>query len=216
MAYFRFLPDIQYISPFESRQSNDEYVLAKNLFKRIKISDDGSGAAFLFNKYVIEEGERPDTVSAKVYGNSNYDWLVIVAAGIINQRDEWPLSSQELYEFALNKYGNDLTAIKHYRTTEVKDSNGRLILPAGQVVDQNFTIPNPDNPLSTLNPVEGLTNYEYEYELNDAKKEIDLIRPEYRVKIVTELAELFQYKPDSSQYIDSFLKRSDNIRKKSP
>jgi hypothetical protein len=216
MAYFRFLPDIQYISPFESRQSNDEYVLAKNLFKRIKISDDGSGAAFLFNKYVIEEGERPDTVSAKVYGNSNYDWLVIVAAGIINQRDEWPLSSQELYEFSLNKYGNDLTAIKHYRTTEVKDSNGRLILPAGQVVDQNFTISNPDNPLSTLNPVEGLTNYEYEYELNNEKRTINMIKPEYRLQIVTELANLFQYQPDTSQYVDAFLKKVDNIRKKSP
>jgi hypothetical protein len=216
MAYFKFLPDIQYISPFESRQSNDEYVLAKNLFKRIKISDDGSGAAFLFNKYVIQEGERPDTVSAKVYGNSNYDWLVIVAAGIINQRDEWPLSSQELYEFSLNKYGNDLTAIKHYRTTEVKDSNGRLILPAGQVVDQNFTISNPDNPLSTLNPVEGLTNYEYEYELNSEKRTINMIKPEYRLQIVTELASLFQYQPDTSQYVDAFLKKVDNIRKKSP
>ena len=216
MAYFRFLPDIQYISPFESRQSNDEYVLAKNLFKRIKISDDGSGAAFLFNKYVIQEGERPDTVSAKVYGNSNYDWLVIVGAGIINQRDEWPLSSQELYEFSLNKYGNDLTAIKHYRTTEVKDSNGRLILPAGQVVDQNFTIANPDNPLSTLNPVEGLTNYEYEYELNNEKRTINMIKPEYRLQIVTELASLFQYQPDTSQYVDAFLKKVDNIRKKSP
>jgi hypothetical protein len=216
MAYFKFLPDIQYISPFESRQSNDEYVLSKNLFKRIKISDDGSGAAFLFNKYVIEEGERPDTVSAKVYGNSNYDWLVIVAAGIINQRDEWPLSSQELYEFSLNKYGNDLTAIKHYRTTEVKDSNGRLILPAGQVVDQNFTISNPDNPLSTLNPVEGLTNYEYEYELNSEKRTINMIKPEYRLQIVTELASLFQYQPDTSQYVDAFLKKVDNIRKKSP
>lgn len=216
MAYFRFLPDIQYISPFESRQSNDEYVLAKNLFKRIKISDDGSGAAFLFNKYVIGEGERPDTVSAKVYGNSNYDWLVIVAAGIINQRDEWPLSSQELYEFALNKYGNDLTAIKHYRTTEVKDSNGRLILPAGQIVDKNFTIANPDNPLSTLNPVEGLTNYEYEYELNNEKRTINMIKPEYRLQIVTELANLFQYQPDTTQYVDAFLKKVDNIRKKSP
>lgn len=216
MAYFKFLPDIQYISPFESRQSNDEYVLAKNLFKRIKISDDGSGAAFLFNKYVIEEGERPDTVSAKVYGNSNYDWLVIVAAGIINQRDEWPLSSQELYEFALNKYGNDLTAIKHYRTTEVKDSNGRLILPAGQIVDKNFTIANPDNPLSTLNPVEGLTNYEYEYELNNEKRTINMIKPEYRLQIVTELANLFQYQPDTTQYVDAFLKKVDNIRKKSP
>ena len=216
MAYFRFLPDIEYLSPLDSRQSNDTYVRVKNLFKRIKISDTGLGSPFLFNKYIIEEGERPDTLAARVYGNSSFDWLVILSAGIINQRHEWPLSSQELYEYSLDKYGENLTAFKHYQTTEVRDSNNRLILPAGQVVDQNFTIPNPDNPLATLNPVEGVTNYEYEYELNDAKKEIDLIRPEYRVKIVTELAELFQYKPDSSQYIDSFLKRSDNIRKKSP
>ena len=126
------------------------------------------------------------------------------------------MSSQELYEFSLNKYGNDLTAIKHYRTTEVKDSNGRLILPAGQVVDQNFTIANPDNPLSTLNPVEGLTNYEYEYELNNEKRTINMIKPEYRLQIVTELAPLFQYQPDTSQYVDAFLKKVDNIRKKSP
>ena len=91
-----------------------------------------------------------------------------------------------------------------------------MILPAGQVVDQNFTISNPDNPLSTLNPVEGLTNYEYEYELNSEKRTINMIKPEYRLQIVTELASLFQYQPDTSQYVDAFLKKVDNIRKKSP
>jgi hypothetical protein len=216
MAYFRFLPDIEYLSPLSDRQSNDSYIRAKNLFKRIKITDEGVASPFLFNKYIIQEGERPDTVASKIYGNTSFDWLVILGAGIINQRHEWPLSSQELYEYSLNKYGNDLTAIKHYITTEVKDSNGRLILPAGQVVDKDFTIPNPDNPVSTLNPVEGVTNYEYEYDLNESKREINMVKPEYRIKVVTELAELFKYQPDSSQYINSFLKKTDNIRKKSP
>ena len=216
MAYFRFLPNVDYLSPFSSRQSNDNYIKAKNLFKRIKISDTSFGSPFLFNKYIIKEGERPDNVASKIYGNSNLDWLVILSAGIINQRHEWPLSSQELYEYCLNKYGNDLTAFKHYQTTEVKDSNGRLVLPAGKIVDENFTIPNPDNPLSTLNPVEAVTNYEYEYMLNESKRDINLIKPEYKIRVVSDLAELFKYKPDSSQYVDAFLKKVDNIRKKSP
>jgi hypothetical protein len=218
MAYFQFIPNIEYASPFSDRTSVNATVIAKNLFRRVKLSDSAGllSSAYLFNKYVIEEGERPDTVATKYYGNSNYDWLVIFSAGIVNQRHEWPLSSQDLYEFCLKKYGDELTAIKHYRTTEVKDSDGRLILPAGKVVDQNFTIPNPANPASTLNPVEGLTNYEYEYELNAAKREINLIKPSYRLQVVSELAELFKYKPDSSQYINAFLKKTDNINKKSP
>jgi len=218
MAYFQFLPNIEYTSPFSDKTSVNATVIAKNLFRRVKLSDSASllTSAYLFNKYIIQEGERPDTVARNFYGNSSFDWLVIFSAGIINQRHEWPLSSQELYEYALEKYGNDLAAIKHYRTTEVKDSNGRLILPAGQVVDKEFTIPNPDNMLSILNPVEGVTNYEYEYELNEEKRGINLIKPSYRLQIVSELANLLSYKPDSSQYINAFLKKTDNPEKKSP
>jgi len=218
MSYFRFLPDIQYLSPFRDRRNNDARVTAKNLFRRIKLSDQTSilDSAYLFNKYIIEEGERPDTVAQKVYGTSQFDWLVVFSAGIINQRHEWPLTSQELYDYAAEKYGNDLSAIKHYITREVKDSNGRLILPAGKVVDKEFTIPNPDNPLATLNPVQGITNYEYEYNVNEEKREINLVKPGYKQKIAEELETLLEYKPDSSQYINKTLKKTDNINKKSP
>lgn len=217
MAYFKFLPNIEYLSPLD-KPNNDARVTAKNLFRRVKLVDGANilDTAYLFDKYVIEEGERPDNVAQKVYGNSNFDWLVIFSAGIINQRHEWPLSSQELYEYAENKYGVEFSAIKHYRTTEVKDANGRLILPAGQIVDQSFTIPNPTNPLVTINPVQGITNYEYEYERNENNREINLIKPSYKQKVVSELASILEYKPDSSQYINSFLKTTENINKKSP
>ena len=218
MAYFQFLPDIQYLSPLEGKASIDSYVLAKNLFRRIKLSDDALSikTAYLFDKYIIEEGERPDTVASKIYGNSNLDWLVIFSAGIIHQRHEWPLSSKELYDYALDKYGDELNAIRYYRTTEVKDSNGRLMLPAGKVVDKGFTIANPSNRSATINPVSAITNYEYESELNDAKKSIDLIKPDLKIRITQELSQMLKYKEGSSQFVNSFLARTENVRKKSP
>ena len=90
------------------------------------------------------------------------------------------------------------------------------MLPAGKVVDKGFTIANPSNRSTTINPVSAITNYEYESELNDAKKEIDMLKPGLRVRIVSELANLLKYKEGSTQFVNSFLARTENIRKKSP
>jgi hypothetical protein len=216
MAYFKYLPSIEYISPLESRSSINTFIEAKNLFRRIKLSDNAFSSPYVFNKYIIQEGDRPDTVAYKYYGDSSLDWLVIFGAAIINQRTDWPLTSDELYEFASKKYGNDLTAIREYRTRQVKDSDGRIILPAGYVVNKEFTIPNPDNPTSTLNPVQGFTNWEYETEQNEKKKEINLVKPSFAPSIRREVETVMKYKPGTSQYLSKNLRKTDNIKVKSP
>lgn len=216
MAYFKYLPSIEYISPLESRSSINTFIEAKNLFRRIKLSDNAFSSPYVFNKYIIQEGDRPDTVAYKYYGDSSLDWLVIFGAAIINQRTDWPLTSDELYEFASKKYGNDLTAIREYRTRQVKDSDGRIILPAGYVVNQDFTIPNPDNPTSTLNPVQGITNWEYETEQNEKKKEINLVKPSFVPSIRREVETVMKYKPGTSLYVSKNLRKTDNIKIKSP
>jgi hypothetical protein len=216
MAYFKYLPSIEYISPLESRSSINTFIEAKNLFRRIKLSDNAFSSPYVFNKYIIQEGDRPDTVAYKYYGDSSLDWLVIFGAAIINQRTDWPLTSDELYEFASKKYGNDLTAIREYRTRQVKDSDGRIILPAGYVVNQDFTIPNPDNPTSTLNPVQGITNWEYETEQNEKKKEINLVKPSFVPSIRREVETVMKYKPGTSLYVSKNLRKTDNIKVKSP
>jgi hypothetical protein len=138
MSYFRELPDLEYQSPFADSNSSQNYVRAKNLFRRVKLRDDLQNVFTLFNKYQIPEGARPDTVAEAVYGKADYDWIVILTAGIVHIRDEWPLSNRDLYRYAENVYGNDLNAIHHYETKEIKDSNGRLILPSGKIVDSNI------------------------------------------------------------------------------
>ena len=63
MSYFRELPNFEYQSPFASSTGASEYVIVKNVFRRMKLRDDLKNVFTLFNKRFIEEGERPDTVA---------------------------------------------------------------------------------------------------------------------------------------------------------
>jgi hypothetical protein len=211
MSYFRELPDLEYQSPFVDSNSSQNYVRAKNLFRRVKLRDDLQNVFTLFNKYQIPEGARPDIVAEAVYGRADYDWVVLMTAGIVNVRDEWPLSNRDLYRYAENIYGTQLNAVHHYETTEVKDSNGRLILPAGKVVDSNFTIPKPDDYTATLNPVIGISNYEYETAKNEEKRSVYLLRSDYLQQYLNDMRTIMYYEK-SSQYVDKKLIRTENTR----
>ena len=215
MGYFRELPNLQYQSPFTSRVSSDSYVTVKNLFRRMKIRDDLQNVFTVFNKFTISDGERPDTVARDLYGKSTLDWVVLTTAGIINVRNEWPLSSKELYDFTVEKYGlTEINNVKHYVTTEVKNSRGVIVLPKGKIVDQNFTIPKPDisnNDTATLNPVRGVTYYEYEVEENEKKRNIFVLRTEYLQQFLNDIRNEMTYKR-SSQYVNDKLIRTENTR----
>lgn len=141
MGYFRELPDLEYQSFLSNRLSNSEYIRVKNLFRRNKLRDDLQSVFTLFDKYEIPEGARPDTIAEELYGSSELDWVILLTANITNVRDQWPLSNRDLYNFAEKKYGiQHLNSIHHYETKEVRDAGGKLILPAGKIVDSNFSI----------------------------------------------------------------------------
>ena len=77
MSYFRELPNFQYQSPFIDSLSSSEYVTVKNIFRRVKLRDDLQNIFTVFDKFVIKEGARPDTVAEEVYGKSDLDWVVL-------------------------------------------------------------------------------------------------------------------------------------------
>ena len=164
MGYFRELPNVEYEN-FIDPNSSQSYILMKNIFLRGKLRDDLQNVFTVFDKYVIGENERADQIAEKLYGDASLDWVVIVTANIINYQNEFPLTSQQLWNYVSEKYGEEnINDIYEYVTTEVRDSDERLILPANLVVDSNFTIPNPDIPGAILNPVSGVTNFEKERE----------------------------------------------------
>ena len=211
MGYFRELPDVDYQSFLSDSLSSQSYLRVKNLFRRNKLRDDLSGVFTLFNKYEIPEGSRPELVAEEFYGKADLDWVVLLTAGILNVRDEWPLSNYNLYRYAENLYGSELNAVRYYETKEVKDANGRLILPKEKVVDSDFTIPNPDNYTTTLNPVRPVTNWEYEVRKNDEKSSIYLLRREYLQQFLNDMRQIMIY-DRSSEYVSEDLIRTENTR----
>ena len=215
MGYFRELPNLEYQSFLSDSISSQSYLKVKNLFRRNKLRDDLQNSFTVFDKYEIMEGARPDTVAEELFGDSELDWVVLITAGIINVRDEWPLSNQELYKFTENKYGfENINNIHHYETKEVKDSRNRLILPKGKVVDSNFTIPKPDTSNEetvTLNPVIGISNWEYETIKNEKKRSIYILRRMYLQQFLNDMRDIMVYQ-QSSQRINDRLAKTENTK----
>ena len=209
MGYFRELPNLLYPSFLPDKTSSLDFVEVKNIFRRAKLRDDLQNNFTVFEKYEIPMGLRPDTVAEELYGSDELDWVILTVAGILNVRNEWPLSDRDIYDYSLDKYGESLNSVKFFETTEVKDTNGRMILPKGKVVDSNFTIPKPGEPTATLNPVVGISNYEYETRLNDEKRNIFVLREEYLQQFLNDMRELMIY-DESSEFIDERTAQTEN------
>lgn len=216
MGYFRELPDVEYQSFLSDAISSKEYLKVKNLFRRNKLRDDLQNVFTIFNKYEIVDGARPDTVAEEFYGSAELDWVVLITAGIINVRDEWPLSNFELYQYVEKKYGiENINADHHYETKEIKDSNGRLILPAGKDVNADFTLNYSDNgtnvSMSGIDVRSGVSNWEYETSKNNKKSSIYLLKRGYLQQFLNDMREIMTYGV-SSEYVNESLIRTENTK----
>tara|TARA_R100000908_G_scaffold49882_1_gene25222 strand:- start:27 stop:692 length:666 start_codon:yes stop_codon:yes gene_type:complete len=215
MAYFKELPNILYQSFLKSKNSSLDYIEVKNLFRRVKLRDDLQNVFTMFDKYEIPEGFRPENVAEDFYGSDELDWVVLMTANIVHVRNDWPLDSQELYEFAITKYGSEggLSETHHYETKEIKDSRGHLILPEGKVVQSDFTVTYWNNGSyvtpSTADTRTGIANYNYEVRLNDEKRSIYLLKREYLQDFLNDFRDIMVY-GRSSQFVDDELIKTEN------
>lgn len=140
--YFRLVPNFEYIDRNYSNKNIGNYTEVKNLFKRVKIRDEIFENLNYFDRYLIQDDERPDNVAYTIYGDSTLDWLVLLANNILNVYDEWPLSTENFDRVMLEKYGSyeNLNAIHHYETEVVRNSKGKIIIPEGVILSSNLVI----------------------------------------------------------------------------
>ena len=137
--YFRELPNIEYSASFKQRRNIDEYTLAKNIFRRPVLRDDLTNSVTAFTQYEIRDNERPDQISKKFYGTPDNEWIILLINNITNLQNEWPLDTDSLYAYMLQKYGSEeaLSEIHHYETKEYRDEYDRLIIREGIQIDTN-------------------------------------------------------------------------------
>ena len=241
MGFFKELPSIAYQSPLSHKNSSRDYIVIKNIFRSAKLMDYVRSGAIAQQKLVIKDGDRPDTIAEYLYGDSTLDYIVILVAGITNINHEWPLQDYQVYDYALEKYGSEaeMNAIKYYETFEIKDDQGRQILPPNLIVDIDFKLygsstqfgtnrynlisqagnrqldDKTEYTVATDKIARAVTNLEYEYTYNEKKREIDVLKNGYVQTFINDLRDILKY-DKSSKYVSSSLVTTENTNVVNP
>ena len=217
--YFKQVPNLEYVSRLPNAKISD-YITVKNLFKRGNLADDIFQDLTIFTKYEIKGDDRPDNVANKVYEDPDLDWVILLANNIINIQSEWPMPQRDFDRYLLDKYETyeKLNEIHHYETLECKNTVGAVVVPKGLWVESDYSVTYYDwyagaeMTKSSSDIVVSVTNYEYEDNLENEKRNIYLLKARYLNIIKDDLKEMMQYKKGSTQYLDKTLKIAENIR----
>ena len=215
MAYFQELPNISYPSLLPSNSKAEDRIIVKNIFRRSKLRTDVDQSITAFNYYYVQEKQRPDVLAQDLYGDSELDWVILTTNNITNIRDQWPLDHNDLHDYMLEKYGSEqnIAGIHHYETKKIVDEYGRTIMREGLEVDVDFTFKYQTLTRSILNvnPVAPITNYQYETKLNEEKRKIRTLKPQYLGAFISEHKQIMNYER-SSDFISKRLKNTYNPR----
>ena len=208
--YFSIIPNISYDEkPISYPFSESDFVTAKNFFRRYKINDDIFSNVVYFKKYTILEGERPDSVALKAYGDVFYDWVIFLTNNMVNAHYDWPRSNYEMYKIVEEEFDDPYSEISHY---EIKETIGQY--QAGLHVDETFYNGqhklNINGTVSLKNGNEiasPVTVAEYYQTENEKKREIYLLKKEYLRSFVDDFRKQNLYEK-SGNYISQRLKKT--------
>jgi len=169
MDYFKRFPKTFYT---RDNYTND-FEFVTNIMVRIKLFDTVLDDASAFYKYTVQDGERPDTVAHKYYGDSKYAWVINLTNNYIDPLFEWPLNDEELNAYIKSEYGS-IEKAKSEKRYYYKHLNGRKF-----IVDslQSFD--------STLD------SYTFEVEENEKRRAIKILDRVYIPQLETELKSIF-------------------------
>ena len=208
--FFNIVPNIEYDEkPISYPFSESDFVVAKNFFRRYKINDDVFQFAVFFKKYTIKDGERPETLAEKIYGNQFYDWVILLTNNMVNAQYDWPRTNYEIYKMVEEEFDDPYSEISHY---EIKETIGHY--QAGLHVDKTFYDSthklniNGSVQIKNGNEIASpITVAEYYQEENEKKREIYLLKSRYLESFVKDFKKQNLYKKDDN-YISQTLKKT--------
>lgn len=208
--YFSKYPAIYY--------SFDDYKTSKyvtNILSRFSLESALKENTSVFYNYDIRDGDTPEILASKLYGSSERHWMVLAMNDIIDPQFDWPLQYETLITFVDEKYmanANSNTAgagltwsrgnIQSYYRVETTTMPGNIIdvkeyeidanTYANTVISLNNSVTLSDNTVVIFDTTKITKSYyEHEFELNEQKRKIKLIKPEFVSALETELEQVF-------------------------
>lgn len=186
--YFEKFPKLLYT--LDDRETGQ---LVPDIFRRVKINDELKENNAFYDLYDIQEGETPEIVASKFYGDPGLHWIILSYNDIIDPRFEWPLTEYELVRYIEGKYGpgslNDINRVENLQGFAIASTFVLLNLAPG--ITGRLVLGGPNDPVQlpanhappAVNSVY-ITNYQRETFLNEQKRKIKILKPEVVSSIV--------------------------------
>ncbi|MDB4809851.1 baseplate wedge protein 53 [bacterium] len=177
MAYFSQFPTIRY-----DLEANGNTKLVPDIFRKVVLKNKYKDNYVLLDSYDVEPGEKPEDVAFKVYGDATLHWLILSINKMSNRYHDWPKSYQAFEEYVNDKYAEP-NGIHHY---EKSQSSGKTSSQGPSDFDYLVEVDSSD--------VDGqsVSNYEYEQRLEDQKRQIKLLSPQYLSTFMNEFRKLIR------------------------
>ena len=176
MAYFRRFPLMAY-----DMAGNKQYKLLPNILRRVKLRAGVRSGSFLFDNYDVKDGERPEDIAFKWFGDAEYHWIILMTNNITDRYYQWPLSQPQFAEHLTDKYGaGSEDAVHHYEITQTSGPTSSR--DYSHMVECNSDETNP-----TI-----ISNREYEQMKQDEYRQIRLLNPRYVETFVEEFENLIR------------------------
>lgn len=196
MLYFNTLPKIL------TSDENGNLIILTNILTRAKLLDELQNNPMLFYTYAIQDGDTPEIVASKYYDDPNRFWLVTYSNQILDPVWDWPMTYQQLLEYIDNKYADEAagagktpydyinTTIHNYQKI-TNTTDGETQLTTTHITSLDFAsysslIPStntytlPDGNTCTVEITKNaVTIYDYEYNLNELKRNIKVLNVSY-------------------------------------
>ena len=171
--YFRNLPKVKY--DIYGAEPN-KYRNVTNIMKRISFKPSVIEDISDYYPYRVKDGERPDIIAHQKYGSVAYAYLIMLVNDIYDPLFDWPLSAQQFEKYLTNKYGSVSSAMgttKYYyqiiRAEVARTGTSERVPAVKFIVDQTTYDALETGDRTTQ------SQYEWEDELNDNKRDIKLI-----------------------------------------
>ena len=176
MSYFSRFPLMAY-----DMAGNEKYKLLPNILRRVKLRQGIRTGSLLFDNYDVSDGERPEDIAFKYYGDPELHWIVLMTNNITDRYYQWPLTQPQFQEHLKDKYGaGNEDAVHHYEITQTSGPTSSR--DYSHMVECNS---DEDNP--TI-----ISNRDYEQRKQDEYRQIRLLDPRYVETFVEEFENLIR------------------------
>ena len=166
--YFNTFPVIPYDSI-----GDYNFKEVTNILRRVRLRSKVKTNVMLFDTYDVKEGETPEMIADKLYGDPELHWVVLMVNDIADRFHQWPMNFSQFNQYVTDKY-DDVNGIHHY---EVAQESGDTSV---KIWVEN------DSDTNAYSGATAITNYEYEQSEQDRKRKIRLLDVRYLDLFVNE------------------------------